>query len=403
MKRHFASRMATTPKSFVREILKVTEKPEVISFAGGLPNPQTFPLAALADAAQRVMAEEGTSALQYRTTEGHAPLRAYIAERYQQRYGLSVTPEQILITCGSQQAQDLTGKVFLNTGDRVVLERPSYLGAIQAFSLYEPSFIDVSMGKDGIDCTELSEVLSEHPAKLLYVVPNFQNPTGISYTQATRQAVAELMRAHDTVLVEDDPYGELRFEGESLPPIAALAPERTILLGSFSKIIAPGLRLGWLCAPCEFVEQLTIAKQASDLHSNALGQYLIARYLYHHDVNVHIRSIRDLYRAQRDCMLTLLARYCPPEVSYTPPQGGMFLWVTLPEGLRALDLFHLAMEENVAFVPGDPFYLNGRHARTLRLNFTNADPAAMEEGIIRLTRAMRRLMDRAGDGHALHI
>ncbi|HEY3418770.1 MAG TPA: PLP-dependent aminotransferase family protein, partial [Armatimonadota bacterium] len=193
------------------------------------------------------------------------------------------------------------------------------------------------------------------------------------------------------------PYGELRFEGERLPPIAAYAPERTILLGSFSKIVAPGLRLGWLCAPCEFIEQLTIAKQASDLHSSALGQYLIARYLCDHDLDVHIATIRDRYRAQRDCMLALLARYCPPEVSYTQPHGGMFLWMRLPEGLQALALFHLAMEENVAFVPGDPFYLHGRGARTLRLNFTNADPAAMEEGIIRLSRAIRRLIARGAE------
>jgi 2-aminoadipate transaminase len=369
-----------------------------------LPNPQTFPLTALAEAAQYVMGEEGTSALQYRTTEGHAPLRAYIAERYRQRYGMQVTPEQILITSGSQQAQDLTGKVFLNAGDRVVLERPSYLGAIQAFSIYEPSFIDVSLVEAGIDCTELAEVLSEHDTtKLLYIVPNFQNPTGISYTLSTRHAVAELVRSHDTLLVEDDPYGELRFEGDFLPPIAAFAPERTIHLGSFSKIIAPGLRLGWLCAPCEIIEQLTIAKQAADLHSNALGQYIIARYLCDHDLNAHIESIRNRYRAQRDCMLTLLARYCPPTVSYTHPQGGMFLWMTLPKGMQALDLFNLAMEENVAFVPGDPFYLNGRGAPTLRLNFTNADPEAMEEGIIRLTRAIRRLMERAADAHALHV
>ncbi|HEY3416301.1 MAG TPA: PLP-dependent aminotransferase family protein, partial [Armatimonadota bacterium] len=211
MNRHFASRMATTPKSFIREILKVTENPEIISFAGGLPNPLTFPLAALADAAQHVLAEDGASALQYRTTEGHLPLRAHIAERYRQRDGLSVTPEQILITSGSQQAQDLVGKVFLNAGDRVVLERPSYLGAIQAFSLYEPAFTDVTLQENGIDCTELSEVLAQG-AKLLYVVPNFQNPTGVSYTQPTRQAVAALLQAHDTLLVEDDPYGELRFE-----------------------------------------------------------------------------------------------------------------------------------------------------------------------------------------------
>jgi 2-aminoadipate transaminase len=246
--------------------------------------------------------------------------------------------------------------------------------------------------EDGIDDTLLAETLARHAPKLLYVIPNFENPTGISYSLQTRQHVAELAQAHDTIMVEDDPYGELRFDGEPLPPIAAFAPERTILIGSFSKIITPGFRLGWLCAPPEIIEQLVVAKQAADLHSSALGQYLIAQYLQQHNLDDHIAEIRQLYRQQRDRMLALLETHCPPGVTWTRPHGGMFLWVTLPEGMTAMALFERAMQEQVVFVPGNPFYLDGHAARTLRLNFTNAAPEAMTEGIIRLSRAIRQLM-----------
>lgn len=389
---NFAQRMLTTHKSFIREILKVTEDPQIISFAGGLPNPKTFPVQAVADAAAKVLREHGEEVLQYRTTEGYLPLRELIAARYRQTKGIHAEPEEILITCGSQQAQDLIGKVFLDKGDEVLLERPSYLGAIQVFSLYEPNFTAIPLQDDGIDLHDLADTLLCTNAKLMYMVPNFQNPSGISYSAAKRQGLADCLRDTGVVLVEDDPYGELRFLGEDLPPVKRYLPEQTVLVGSFSKIVSPGMRLGWICAPHEIMEKLIVAKQASDLHSSFLSQRIVHQYLLDNDVNAHITMIRALYKQQRDAMVAAITRHFPAEVTCTRPEGGMFLWVTLPEGLSSLNVFTHAIKENVAFVPGCPFYVDGSGDNAMRLNFSNSNEEQIEEGIKRLGGVLKRLL-----------
>ena len=393
MNNRFADRMKTTRKSFIREILKVTQQPEVISFAGGLPNPGFFPVEEIAGASLKVLAKDGRNVLQYSTSEGYLPLREFIAERYLRKSGLKIEPDEILITNGSQQGIDLIGKVFLNKGDRIVIERPGYLGAIQAFSIFEPNFHSIPLLDDGIDTDLLEKALSEDDAKLLYTIPNFQNPSGITYSGQKRKDVANILENHNIVCVEDNPYGELRFTGEDLPSIRNYS-DNTILLGSFSKIISPGLRIGWICAGKEIMEKLIVAKQAADLHSNYLSQRIVHQYLMDNDIDEHIMKIRAAYGKRRDLMIDMMTEYFPEEVKYTKPEGGMFLWVTLPERVSSLDLFELAVKENVAFVPGNPFYTDdGSRNNTLRLNFSNSDEEQIEEGIKRLARCLKRLLE----------
>jgi len=386
----FAKRMSKVPRSFVREILKVTDKPDIISFAGGLPHPDSFPYQEIAQAAEHVLSQEGKEALQYSTTEGYRPLRGYIAQRYQDK-GLKVDSEEIMITNGSQQGLDLAGKVFLDKDDIVLVERPTYLAAIQALGLYEPIFKSIPLLKDGIDTETLTNALEDSPAKLLYTIPNFQNPTGISYSLKKRLEVAKLIRNNETILVEDDPYGEIRFMGEHLPSIKNFLNE-SVFLGSFSKMISPGIRLGWIIAQEEFMEKLVTAKQASDLHSNYLAQRIVYRYLTEYNVEKQLNKIREMYRRQRDLMIAMIKEYFPSGVRYTEPEGGMFLWVTLPNGLSAMDLFDVAIKENVTFVPGEAFYANGGEKNTLRLNFSNSDEGKIEEGMRRLGKATGKLL-----------
>jgi 2-aminoadipate transaminase len=386
----FANRMGTTHKSFIREILKVTEDPKIISFAGGLPNPKFFPVKEIANASLKVLEENGENVLQYSTTEGYFPLREYIAERYRKKKGLKVDPDEILITNGSQQGLDLIGKIFLDTGDQIVIERPGYLGAIQAFSMYEPLFQSIPLFDDGIDTDLLEKTFMRNRIKLFYAVPNFQNPSGITYSKQRRRDVANVLKKHNAIFVEDDPYGELRFIGEDLPSIRAYLEDNTILLGSFSKIITPGLRLGWVCAKKDIMERIIVAKQASDLHSNYLSQRIVYQYLIDNDIDKHILKIRDAYKKRRDLMVSMIAEYFPEKIKYTKPEGGMFLWITLPEGISSSDLVDLAIKENVAFVPGNAFYVDGGGNNTLRLNFSNSDEEKIEEGIKRLAKIIRK-------------
>jgi 2-aminoadipate transaminase len=388
----YAPRMSTIPKSFIREILKITEDPNVISFAGGLPNPRFFPVKAIARAASDVLAGVDASALQYSTTEGYGPLREYIAQRYRQKKGLTVTADEILITNGSQQGLDLLGKVFIGREDGVAIERPAYLGAIQAFSVYQPRFHAVPLLEEGVDADRLKNVLVNDHVKLFHTVINFQNPSGITYSQRKREELGELFTQHDAIVVEDDPYGELRFMGEAPPSMWGRLDGKVILLGSFSKTIAPGLRLGWICAQREIMDKLVVAKQASDLHSNSLCQRMVYEYLRSNDVDRHIATIIAAYKKQRDAMVAAIEKCFPAEVRFTRPEGGMFLWVTLPERLSALELFEHAVKENVAFVPGTPFYVDGGGANCMRLNFSNADEDKIEEGIQRLGRIIKNLL-----------
>jgi len=388
----FAERMNTIPKSFIREILKVTERPDVISFAGGLPNPRFFPIKEIGSATSEVFAGTDVSALQYSTTEGYLPLREYIAQRYRDKKKIDVTSDEILITNGSQQGLDLIGKVFIGKDDKIAIEKPAYLGAIQAFSVYQPQFFQVPLLDDGIDVNHLENVLRGNSVKLFHTVINFQNPSGISYSESKRRELAKVFEQYNTVVIEDDPYADLRFSGQAPQSMRNFLDGQVILLGSFSKTIAPGLRLGWICAKREFMDKLVIAKQASDLHSNSLCQRIVHRYLIDNDVNMHIETIIAVYKRQRDVMIASIEEHFPKEVKFTRPEGGMFLWVTLPQRLSALDLFELAVKENVAFVPGTPFFVDGGGTNNMRLNFSNSDEEKIQEGIKRLGRLINKTL-----------
>ncbi|MGK7393513.1 MAG: aminotransferase class I/II-fold pyridoxal phosphate-dependent enzyme [Candidatus Cyclobacteriaceae bacterium M3_2C_046] len=384
----FANRIHKIPKSFIREILKVTSQPDVISFAGGLPNPEYFPIEPIQEATLKVL-KDGKNVLQYAVSEGYYPLRQFISQRYQQKKGITVDPADIIITNGSQQSLDLAGKIFINPLDKVLLEKPSYLGAIQAFAAYEPSFINADLLHDGIDLIQFEKAIQAHQVRLFYTVPNFQNPTGISYSLEKRQKVAEILQKSQTWLVEDDPYGEIRFIGQDLPPIAKYLPNQSILSGSFSKIIAPGLRMGWIAAPKEVIEKIVMVKQASDLHSNYLSQRVIFQFLQDNDLEQHIDRIRKAYLKQRNLMVEMIEQYFPPEVKVTRPEGGMFLWVTLPEGYDSIQLFESGIYHKVAFVPGKPFFTGSEGKNTFRLNFSNSDPDRIEKGIQKLGAIMK--------------
>jgi len=390
----FAPRMAKTPKSFIREILKVTERPEVISFAGGLPSPALIDVDGIRAATASVLEQDGQVALQYSTTEGYLPLRQFIADRYRTRLGLRVSPDEILITNGSQQCLDLIGKVIIGTGDHVAIERPGYLGAIQAFSLYEPVFHPVTLRSDGPDIEELETACRASPVKMFYGVPNSQNPSGITYSEPCRKEVARIMEENGALFVEDDAYGELHFSGSSMPSLRSFVPGQTVITGSFSKILAPGMRMGWVVAPPAIMEQLVIAKQASDLHSNYLSQRIAYEYLAHQDIDSHIRKIRAAYRHQRDVMIRMLEEEFPKSVSYTCPLGGMFVWITLPPGCMSMAVFEAALKKNVAVLPGIPFYVDGGGSDTLRLNFSNSTPEDIREGMRRLAGVIGEMCSR---------
>lgn len=389
MKELFADRMSNVPRSFVREILRVTEDPDIISFAGGLPNPISFPHNEIAKSAAAVLKDSSNEALQYGSTEGYKPLREYIAKRYQNS-GLNINSNNILMINGSQQGLDLVGKIFLNREDVVLIERPTYLAAIQSFGLYEPKFVSVPLLEDGVDLDVLEDMIESLNPKLFYSIPNFQNPTGITYSKNKREKIGAIFNKNDTILVEDNPYGEIRFIGKDLPPIKSYL-DKSVLLGSFSKIVSPGMRLGWIVAEKDIMNHLITAKQASDLHSNNLSQMIVHRYLTGYNVEDHIQHIRNMYRIQRDCMVNMIKKYFPSDVKYTKPEGGMFLWVTLPEDMSSMELFEVAIRDNVAFVPGEAFYSNNPEINTLRLNFSNSNEKKIEEGIKRLGHAIKYL------------
>lgn len=387
----FSDRISDVPRSFIREILKVAIDPSVISFAGGLPNRDLFPVADLQAAANRIFETAGRDALQYANSEGYLPLREWISDRYRERQALDVPVDNILITTGSQQGLDLLGKTLVNQGDDVVIEEPGYLGAIQAFAIYRPAWQPVAVDEVGMDVDRLRDVMECCQPKLIYTVPNFQNPGGFTYSDANRRAIADVVDGSRTLLIQDDPYGELRFSGEPVPSFRHYLPDNTILLGSFSKIVAPGLRIGWLVAPDAIITKLIVAKQASDLHTNVLSQRIIHQYLLDSEVDAHIAKIVNVYGRQRDAMIACIIEEMPSDVRFTRPEGGMFLWTTLPDGISSMTLFEKAIEQKVAFVPGDPFYVNSSQTSTLRLNFSCVDEATIETGIKRLGDAVRAI------------
>ncbi|MCM1009324.1 MAG: PLP-dependent aminotransferase family protein [Fusobacterium sp.] len=392
MENLLSDRIKATPPSFIRSILKTAVNPDIISFAGGLPNPISFPQEELLESMERIVKTYGSKCFQYSLTAGLPELRQYVADRYNKKFGLNLTIDNILITTGSQQALDLISKVLLNKGDGVVVEKPSYLGAIQAFSQYQPEFHPVELTEKGLNLEQLEETLKCENLKFMYTIPDFQNPTGLSYSAENRQGVLELLKDRGIVLIEDDPYGDLRFDGERLPYIGAGRLFNSIVLGTFSKTVTPGMRTGFIiCQNTELLRNISIAKEASDLHSNIFSQYLIWDYLTHNDYETHVAKITSLYKKQAQAMMDAMDKYFPPTVKYTVPKGGMFLWVTLPDGVSALDLFPKAKEKKVVFVPGDPFYIGKKNVNAMRLNYTNADCDTIEEGIRRLGELFKEL------------
>lgn len=390
--KYYSERIKNTPSSFIREILKVTQRPEVISFAGGLPNPISFPQEELKISMNRIADKFGAKIYQYSTTMGLDSLREFIVERYKKIWSMPIDIDNVIITTGSQQALDLIGKVFVDEHDKIMVEKPSYLGLLQSFSMYFADFVQTKLNDDGLDIPELKQTLKTYKPKLAYLIPNFQNPTGLTYSLENRKAVFETIKDEDMILIQDDPYGELRFEdGERLPYIGLNQTEKNIYLGSFSKIVTPGMRLGYIIASKEIIKMLETAKQASDLHSNIFGQYLISDYLQNNDLDKHIDKIKKLYKTQASAMVEAMKKYFPTDVKFTIPKGGMFSWVTLAENVSSVDLFDKAIKKNVAFVPGDPFYIKERNVNTLRLNYTNADCETIEEGIKRLSEALKEV------------
>jgi 2-aminoadipate transaminase len=380
--RPFSDRMQNMPESFIREILKVSSKPEVISFAGGLPNPKFFPVDRIAAAAEKVFSKEGTSALQYWVTEGYLPLRDYIAQWQSAKAGRKLTAEEILMLSGSQQGLDLVGKLFLNPGSNALLEGPSYLGAIQAMSAYQPEFHHIKIYEGGPDVNEFSQAMKTLKPPLFYCIPNFQNPTGNTYDLSHRQAMAATEYNNDTVWLEDNPYGEIYFEKNYLPDFFNLLPERTISLGSFSKIISPGMRMGWAAGPRDIIKKMSIAKQASDLHSNNLTQRIIYQFLIDNALEDHLNAIRTFYKEQADFMIAEMTQYFPTQVTWIKPKGGMFIWVTLPDHMQANALLKMAIEQNVIFVPGQHFFIDPKQGtNSLRMNFSNPSKDEITKGI----------------------
>ena len=390
--KYFSERIKKTPSSFIRNILKVTQNSEIISFAGGLPNPISFPQEELKISMNRITEQFGSKIYQYSTTTGLDSLREFIVERYKKLWNMNIDIDNVIITTGSQQALDLIGKVFINEGDKVMVEKPSYLGLLQAFCTYEAEFVQTKLNDDGLDIEDLRNTLKTHKPKLAYLIPNFQNPTGLTYTAENRQKVFEAIKDEDMILIQDDPYGELRFEDTPrIPYIGLNQTEKNIYLGSFSKIVTPGMRLGYIIASKEIIKMVETAKQAADLHSNIFGQYLISDYLWNNDLDKHIEKIKTLYKSQATAMVEAMKNYFPSNVKFTIPKGGMFTWVTLEEGKDVLNLFDKAIAKKVAFVPGHPFYVNPQNVNTLRLNYTNADAQTIDIGIKRLAEALKEI------------
>ena len=397
----FAARTRSIKSSTIRELLKVTQRPEIISFAGGLPAPELFPTERFQEACSRVLTQNSSAALQYGATEGYTPLRQMIADKLGAG-GIRATLDNVMITAGSQQALDLIGKLLIDPGDRVLVEAPTYLGALQAFNIYGARYVSVPVDDNGLRTDLLEESLRSGP-KFMYILPNFQNPGGTTLSEGRRHELVLLADKYGIPIIEDDPYGQLRYEGEHLPPLVVVDRENlrrddgyhlgnVIYLSTFSKTLAPGLRIAWMVAPPDVISKLVQLKQGADLHTSTFNQVVAYEVARDGFLENHIERIRTVYCERRNVMLEAMQEFFPAEVSWTRPAGGLFLWVTLPEGVNSQRLFELALRENVAFVPGDPFFANADNGRHMRLNFSNADSDHIREGIRRLARAVRAVM-----------
>ena len=396
-----AERVRRLKSSAIREILKVTQQPNIISFAGGLPAPELFPTERIKWATVELMeSTDAARALQYHPTEGYIPLREWVAQRMRER-GIPCSVDNVLITSGSQQSIDLVGKVLIDQGDRVAVESPTFLGMIQAWDLYGARFDCVRTDEDGIVPDDLERSFRSG-AKMLYMVPNFQNPTGVTTSPRRRKAIVELADHYGVPVIEDDPYGQLRYEGEHIPSVLAFDVRNlgfehgepshggnVLFLGSFSKELCPGIRISWVVGPTDIIQLLVQAKQSADLHSSSFGQMVVHRVIQGGFLDEHVENIKNVYRKRRDLMLRLMEAHFPKSMSWTQPEGGLFIWVRLPEHMVAAKLLQACIERNVAFVPGQPFFTDGTGHNTFRLNFSNAKPALIEEGIGRMAQVFR--------------
>ncbi len=389
----YAHRVQGMSSSAIRELLKVTSVPGMISFGGGFPAPEVFPIEKFKEAADTVLTEMGRQALQYGTTEGYQPLRELLAGNAS-KYGLQISPDNVLITTGSQQALDLLGKIFINRGDRILVESPTYLGAIQAWNAYGCNYVTIDSDDQGMQTEQLKELINTN-IKFIYALPNFQNPAGTTLSLERRKELIHVANQFGVPIIEDDPYGQLRYEGEHLPPVVVLDDEirskefpvytgNVIYTSTFSKILAPGLRLAWVVAPVEVIKKLVQAKQGTDLNTSTFNQYLAYELAKTPWMKEHIRNIRTIYRERRDTMLNALAEFMPEGTRWTRPQGGLFLWVSLPQGYDTTEIFPKAIAEKVAYVPGESFHPNGGGKNTMRLNFSASKPDMICEGIKRL-------------------
>ena len=374
----------------IRALLNVVNQPGIISFAGGFPNPQSFPIDQIKEIMNEVLDQEGVKALQYGGTDGNALLREEIAKRYIKQ-GLDIDKDNIIITTASQQAIDLTARIFVNPGDTVICGLPSYLGALQAFNSYQANVIGAEKDEE-LEAVVRAMCMSGKKPKFIYAIPDFQNPSGLTMTMEQRQYMVKIARKYDLLIVEDSPYREIRFEGEHQPLIATMAPERTIVLGTFSKTFVPGFRLGWVIAPKDIVLRYNLAKQSADLCSPVFDQYVAAKYLQKGYFEQNLEKTIEMYRGKRDVMLASLDKYMPEGITWTKPDGGLFLFITLPEGYDSKELFDIAIKQNVAFVIGEAFFCDGTGKNTLRVNFSFMDDAGIEEGIKRLSVAVRELL-----------
>lgn len=397
----YAHRIKQMGSSVIRELLKLTEEPDIISFAGGLPAPDVFPVNEFKEACNYVLDHFGAQALQYSTTEGYRPLREMIA-RHTSRYSVEVSPDNILITSGSQQALDLIGRLFINRGDYIVVESPTYLGALQAWNAYGAQYIPVRTDENGMIVDELEAALRIGP-KFIYVLPNFQNPSGATLSLERRKQLIELADKYGVPLIEDDPYGQLRYEGEHIPSLVMLDSQyrgknggtysgNVIYLSTFSKLLAPGLRLAWVVAPEKVIRKLVMSKQAADLHTASFNQYVAYEVGKGGFLDEHVNVIRSVYKERRDVMLEMMEEMFPHEVRWTHPLGGMFLWGMMPEDMDAADVLKIALERKVAFVPGASFHACGGGNNTMRLNFSYSSPDTIREGITRLGTTLKELL-----------
>ena len=387
----YAKRMDLFKKSELGEILKLIEQPDIISFAGGLPASELFPVEEMKKVSVKVLDENGEEALQYSGSQGYLPLRNHIAKRMNEKNKTNVKAEDILVTSGSQQALDFAGNVFLDEGDIVLCESPSYLGALNAFKGYKPNVMEVPTDKEGMITEELEKILKENDkVKFIYVIPDFQNPTGISWSLERRKKFMDVINKYEIPVIEDNPYGELRYEGEFLPSLKSFDTKGLVIyLGTFSKIFCPGYRLGWTCASKDILSKFIICKENSDLQTSTIGQRELSKYIDDYDLDAHVEKIKSTYKKRRDLMLDCMEKEFPQGVSFTHPQGGLFTWVKLPEELNAQELMEKCVENKVAYVPGGFFFPEGNKENYFRLNYSSSKEDKIVEGIKRLGNVLK--------------